>query len=210
MPNQRSVAKVIQMPSRPNPNPTSEQVELFRLECLDEAGYFQPPDHLLGDVFIEPSGPNGPVNHGVQRNDSLLQWRMPLTVSGFLNTDAMNFVDCEMCHQPAGKVCTDHRGKNSARCMVKQPAPTESSSRIAPASVKRARCKLKRFADIQRLKFLNYDGAQPGSVAVASPWSEPWLPGRRRWMSRNGRQLRSEITMGCSASRALVIPMSVW
>ena len=108
MPNQRSVAKVIQMPSRPNPNPTSEQVELFRLEGLDEAGYFQPPDHLLGDVFVEP---NVPENPSVRPNGCLLQWRIPLTVSGFLNTDAMNFVDCEKCNQPAGKVCTDHRGK---------------------------------------------------------------------------------------------------
>ena len=33
------------------------------------------------------------------------------TVSGFFDTDAMNFVDCEKCNQPAGKVCTDHRGK---------------------------------------------------------------------------------------------------
>jgi hypothetical protein len=39
-----------------------------------------------------------------------LQWRMPM-VSRFFNTGAMNFVDCEKCHQPAGKVCTDHRGK---------------------------------------------------------------------------------------------------
>lgn len=28
-----------------------------------------------------------------------------------LNTDAMNFVDCPKCHQPAGRLCTDHRGK---------------------------------------------------------------------------------------------------
>jgi hypothetical protein len=33
------------------------------------------------------------------------------TVSGMLNTDAMNFVECPKCHQPAGKLCTDHRGK---------------------------------------------------------------------------------------------------
>jgi hypothetical protein len=115
MPNQLSVAKVIQMPSRPNPNPTSEQVELFRLESLDGAGYFQPADHLLGDVVIEPSVPDASENHRVQRNKCLLQWPMPLTVSGFLNTDAMNFVDCEKCNQPAGKVCTDHRGKKLSR-----------------------------------------------------------------------------------------------
>ena len=36
--------------------------------------------------------------------------RMP-TVSGMLNTDAMNFVECPNCHPPAGKLCTDHRGK---------------------------------------------------------------------------------------------------
>jgi hypothetical protein len=111
MPNQRSVAKVIQMPSRPNPNPTSEQVELFRLEGLDDAGYFQPADHLLGDVVIEPNVPDAPENHCVRPSGCVLEWRMPLTVSGFLNTDAMNFVDCEKCNQPAGKVCTDHRGK---------------------------------------------------------------------------------------------------
>jgi hypothetical protein len=33
------------------------------------------------------------------------------TVSGMLNTDAMNFVECPKCHQPAGKLCMDHRGK---------------------------------------------------------------------------------------------------
>jgi hypothetical protein len=33
------------------------------------------------------------------------------TVSGMLNTDAMNWVECPKCHQPAGKVCHDHRGK---------------------------------------------------------------------------------------------------
>ncbi len=39
-----------------------------------------------------------------------LQQRMT-TVSGMLNTDAMNFVECPKCNQPAGKLCTDHRGK---------------------------------------------------------------------------------------------------
>jgi hypothetical protein len=104
-------SNVIQMPTRPNPNPTPEQVELFRLECLDEAGYFQPPDHLLGDVIVEPSVPDAPENPRICPNGCLLQWRMPATVSGFFNTDAMNFVDCEKCNQPAGKVCTDHRGR---------------------------------------------------------------------------------------------------
>ena len=33
------------------------------------------------------------------------------TVSGMLDTDAMNFVGCPKCNQPAGKLCTDHRGK---------------------------------------------------------------------------------------------------
>jgi hypothetical protein len=33
------------------------------------------------------------------------------TVSGMLNTDAMNFIECLKCHRPAGKVCHDHRGK---------------------------------------------------------------------------------------------------
>ena len=111
MPNQRSVVKVIQMPSRPSPNPTPEQVEQFRVESLDDAGYFQPADHLLGDVVIEPNVPDAPESPSVRPNGCLLQWRMPAMVSGFLNTDAMNFVDCEKCNQPAGKVCTDHRGK---------------------------------------------------------------------------------------------------
>jgi hypothetical protein len=30
-------------------------------------------------------------------------------VSGMLNTDAMNFVECPKCHQPAGKLCIDSR-----------------------------------------------------------------------------------------------------
>jgi hypothetical protein len=44
------------------------------------------------------------------------EW-LPVTVAHahngqrFPHTDAMNFVDCEKCNQPAGKVCTDHRGK---------------------------------------------------------------------------------------------------
>ena len=87
MPNQRSVAKVIQMPSRPNPNPTSEQVELFRLEGLEDAGYFQPADHLLGDVVVEPNVPDAPENTSIRQNGCLLQWRMPSTVSGFFNTE---------------------------------------------------------------------------------------------------------------------------
>jgi hypothetical protein len=104
-------SNVIQMPPRPKPNPTPGEIELFRLESLDDAGYFQPVDHLLGDLAIEPSMPNAPRIHPVCPNGCLLQWRMPSTVSGFLNTDAMNFVGCEKCNQPAGKVCTDHRGK---------------------------------------------------------------------------------------------------
>jgi hypothetical protein len=32
------------------------------------------------------------------------------TVSGMLK-DVMNFVECPKCHQLAGKLCTDHRGK---------------------------------------------------------------------------------------------------
>jgi hypothetical protein len=93
-------SNVIQMPPRPKPNPTSTDNEPFRLEGPDE-----------GDVFIESSVPNAPRIHRLYPNGCLLQWRMPATVSGFFNTDAMNFVDCEKCHQPAGKVCTDHRGK---------------------------------------------------------------------------------------------------
>ena len=33
------------------------------------------------------------------------------TVSGMLNTDSMNFVECPKCHQPAGRLCTGPRGK---------------------------------------------------------------------------------------------------
>jgi hypothetical protein len=51
------------------PNPTPEEIELFRLEGLDAAGYFQPPDHLLGDVVIEPNVPDAPENSRV-RNES--------------------------------------------------------------------------------------------------------------------------------------------
>lgn len=32
-------------------------------------------------------------------------------VSGLFNTDAMNFVDCPTCSQPAGVCCVNHRGK---------------------------------------------------------------------------------------------------
>jgi hypothetical protein len=32
-------------------------------------------------------------------------------VSGMLNTDAMNFVECPKCCQPAGSVCRDNRTK---------------------------------------------------------------------------------------------------
>ena len=93
-------SNVIQMPPRPKPNPAPTDIEPFRLEGLDE-----------GDVVIEPNVPNAPRIHPVHPNGCLLQWRMPETVSGFFNTDSMNFVDCEKCNQPAGKVCTDHRGK---------------------------------------------------------------------------------------------------
>jgi hypothetical protein len=34
------------------------------------------------------------------------------SVSGLFNTDTMNFIECQKCDQPAGRVCTDHRGKN--------------------------------------------------------------------------------------------------
>jgi hypothetical protein len=67
------------------PNPTPEQVELFRLESLDDAGYFQPAYRLLGDVVSEPNVPDAPENHCVRPNGRLLQWRMPATVSGFFN-----------------------------------------------------------------------------------------------------------------------------
>jgi hypothetical protein len=33
------------------------------------------------------------------------------TVSGMINTDAMNWVECPKCQQPAGKLCVDHRGR---------------------------------------------------------------------------------------------------
>jgi hypothetical protein len=47
MPEEDDVKRsnVIEMPSRkPKANPTREEVELWRLEGLDEAAYFQPPD----------------------------------------------------------------------------------------------------------------------------------------------------------------------
>jgi hypothetical protein len=38
-------SNVIEMPNRkPKANPTPEELELWRLEGLDEAGYFQLPD----------------------------------------------------------------------------------------------------------------------------------------------------------------------
>ena len=47
MPNEDDVKRsnVIKMPNRkPRANPTREELELWRLEGLDEAGYFQPAD----------------------------------------------------------------------------------------------------------------------------------------------------------------------
>ena len=46
MPEKDSVKRsnVIDIPNRkPKANPTCEELELWRLEGLDEAGYFQPP-----------------------------------------------------------------------------------------------------------------------------------------------------------------------
>ena len=38
-------SNVIKMPNKkPKANPTAEELELWSLEGLDEAGYFQPPD----------------------------------------------------------------------------------------------------------------------------------------------------------------------
>jgi hypothetical protein len=43
--NDAKRSNVIEMPSRkPNANPTPEDLELWRLEGLGEAGYFQPPE----------------------------------------------------------------------------------------------------------------------------------------------------------------------
>ena len=39
-----------------------------------------------------------------------------------LNTDAMNWAECPKCHQPAGKLCMDHRGKK---------LPTQHPERVA-------------------------------------------------------------------------------
>lgn len=36
---------------------------------------------------------------------------MQKLVSGFLNTDVMNFVDCPECSQAAGTCCTSYKGK---------------------------------------------------------------------------------------------------
>ena len=47
MPEEDEVKRsnVIEMPNRkPKAIPTPEEPELWRLEGLDEAGYFQPPD----------------------------------------------------------------------------------------------------------------------------------------------------------------------
>ena len=47
MPNEDCIKRsnVIKMPNRiPKANPTPEKVELWSLDGLDEAGYFQPPD----------------------------------------------------------------------------------------------------------------------------------------------------------------------
>jgi hypothetical protein len=49
------------------------------------------------------------------------------TVSGMLNTDAMNFVACPKCNQPAGKLCMDHRGKKLS---------TQHPERVAEYQVK--------------------------------------------------------------------------
>ena len=47
-------SNVIKMPNKkPKPNFTSEELELWRLEGLDEAGYFQPPDELLEELREE-------------------------------------------------------------------------------------------------------------------------------------------------------------
>lgn len=47
MPEEDDVKRsnAIEMPNRkPKADPTPEELELWRLEGLDEAGYFQPPD----------------------------------------------------------------------------------------------------------------------------------------------------------------------
>jgi hypothetical protein len=44
-------SNVIKMPNRkPKANPTPEDLELWRLEGLDEADYFQPPDEEACDL----------------------------------------------------------------------------------------------------------------------------------------------------------------
>jgi hypothetical protein len=41
-------SSVIEMPNgKPKANPAPDELELWRLEGLDESGYFQPPDELL-------------------------------------------------------------------------------------------------------------------------------------------------------------------
>jgi hypothetical protein len=50
MPNEDGIKRsnVIKMPNRkPKANPTPEELELWRLEGIDEAGYFQPPDEQV-------------------------------------------------------------------------------------------------------------------------------------------------------------------
>jgi hypothetical protein len=53
----------------------------------------------------------GASRQRLSRKTCRLQRRMP-SVSGLFDTDTMNFIECQKCDQPAGKVCTDHRGKN--------------------------------------------------------------------------------------------------
>ena len=63
--NDAKRSNVIEMPSRkPKANPTPEELELWRLEGLDEAGYFQPPDELLEELREEGYLPP-PTDEGV-------------------------------------------------------------------------------------------------------------------------------------------------
>ena len=39
---------------------------------------------------------------------------MPTLVSGLINTDIMNFIDCPECSQAAGTCCTSYKGKKQS------------------------------------------------------------------------------------------------
>jgi hypothetical protein len=67
-----------------------------------------------------------------------------ITVSGMLNTDSMNWIDCPKCHQPAGRLCTDYRGRSSRPCIPNAWRTTAPGSRIAPVYIRTDLTELRR------------------------------------------------------------------